>query len=188
MRGDRVHDLEGKAVARRDGRADRRVRTLDLVVDRLAHVVEEAAGLRGQHVSPELRGDDRGEAAGLDDVVQHVLAVAGAELEASEEARDLGRQAGHAGVVRGRVAGLADDQVHLGASLRHDLLDPAGMDPPVGHQLGQRDAGDLAPDGIEAREDHGLGRVVDDQVHAGCLLEGPDVAALAADDPALHLV
>src|SRR5664280_3070539 len=150
MRGDPVHDLEREVVTCRDGRADRGVRTLDLVVDRLAHVVEEAAGLRGEHVRPELRGDDRRQAAGLDDVVQHVLAVAGAELEATEEARDLGRQAGHAGVVGGRVAGLADDQVHLGASLRHDLLDPAGMDPPVGHQLRERDPGDLAPDGIEA--------------------------------------
>ena len=34
----------------------------------------------------------------------------------------------------------------------------------------------------------GLGRVVDDQVDAGRLLEGADVAPLAADDPALHLV
>ena len=33
-----------------------------------------------------------------------------------------------------------------------------------------------------------LGRVVDDQVDAGGLLEGADVAALAADDAALHLV
>ena len=32
------------------------------------------------------------------------------------------------------------------------------------------------------------GRVVDDQVDAGCLLEGADVAALATDDAALHLL
>ena len=48
--------------------------------------------------------------------------------------------------------------------------------------------GDLAADRVEAGEDHRLGRVVDDQVDAGRLLEGADVAALAADDPALHLV
>ena len=42
--------------------------------------------------------------------------------------------------------------------------------------------------GSKPAEDDGLGRVVDDQVDAGRLLEGPDVAALAADDPALHLV
>src|SRR5262249_61863378 len=33
-----------------------------------------------------------------------------------------------------------------------------------------------------------FGRVVDDEVDAGHRLEGPDVASLAADDPALHLV
>jgi hypothetical protein len=37
-------------------------------------------------------------------------------------------------------------------------------------------------------EDHGLGCVVDDQVDAGRLLQRPDVATLAADDAALHLV
>ena len=42
--------------------------------------------------------------------------------------------------------------------------------------------------GSKPGEDDRLGRVVDDQVDAGRLLEGADVAALAADDPALHLV
>ena len=42
--------------------------------------------------------------------------------------------------------------------------------------------------GSKPDEDDGLGRVVDDQVDAGGLLEGADVAALAADDAALHLV
>ena len=50
------------------------------------------------------------------------------------------------------------------------------------------EAGDLAADRVEARQHDRLGRVVDDQVDAGRLLEGADVAALAADDPALHLV
>ena len=63
-----------------------------------------------------------------------------------------------------------------------------GMDPAVGDELGDREAGDLAADRVEAREDDRLGGVVDDQVDAGRLLEGADVAALAADDPALHLV
>ena len=69
-----------------------------------------------------------------------------------------------------------------------DLFDARGVDPAVGDQLRQRQAGDLAADGVEAREHDGLGRVVDDQVDAGGLLERPDVATLAADDPALHLV
>ena len=46
----------------------------------------------------------------------------------------------------------------------------------------------LAAHGIESGYDHGFGRVVDDQVHAGGGLQGADVAALAADDAALHIV
>ena len=95
---------------------------------------------------------------------------------------------GHAGVVGGLLAGLAHDEVDLGAGLGDDLLDAAGVDPAIGDELGEGDPGDLAADRVEARQDDRLGRVVDDQVDAGGLLEGPDVAALAADDPALHLV
>ncbi len=68
------------------------------------------------------------------------------------------------------------------------LLDPVRVDPAVEDQLLQGQPGDLAADRVEAGQQHGLGRVVDDQVDAGDRLEGPDVAALAADDPALHLV
>ena len=42
-----------------------------------------------------------------------------------------GGRPGHAGLVGGRLAGLADDEVDLGAGLGDDLLDPAGVDPAV---------------------------------------------------------
>ncbi len=64
----------------------------------------------------------------------------------------------------------------------------AGMDAAVLQQLLERQAGDLAAHAVEAREDHGVRRVVDDEVDAGEVLEGADVAALAADDAALHVV
>ena len=62
------------------------------------------------------------------------------------------------------------------------------MDAAVGDELGERDAGDLAPHGVEAGQDHRLRRVVDDEVDAGEVLERADVAALAPDDAALHVV
>ena len=95
---------------------------------------------------------------------------------------------GHAGFVGGPLAGLAHDELDLGLGLGDDLLDAAGVDAAVGDELGDGDPRDLAADRVEAGQDDRLGRVVDDQVHAGRLLEGADVAALAADDPALHLV
>ena len=62
------------------------------------------------------------------------------------------------------------------------------MDPAVLDQLGQRDAGDLAANAVEGRENDRLRRVVDDEVDAGEMLEGADVPTLPPDDPALHVV
>ena len=47
---------------------------------------------------------------------------------------------------------------------------------------------DLAPHAVEARQDDRVRRVVDDEVDAGEVLQRADVAALAADDAALHVV
>ncbi len=69
-----------------------------------------------------------------------------------------------------------------------DLLDPAGVDPAIGHQALHREARHLAAHRIEAGEDHGLRRVVHDDIDAGDRLEGPDVSPLTPDDPALHVV
>ena len=62
------------------------------------------------------------------------------------------------------------------------------MDAAVHDELLQRDAGDLAAHRVERGDDDGLGRVVDDEVNARRRFEGADVAALAADDAALHVV
>ncbi len=64
----------------------------------------------------------------------------------------------------------------------------AGWMRPSHDQPFERHPGHLAAERVEAGEDHGLGRVVDDQVDAGRHLEGADVPSLAADDPPLHLV
>jgi hypothetical protein len=62
------------------------------------------------------------------------------------------------------------------------------VDAPVLDQPLERDPRRLAADRVERGQHDGLGGVVDDDVHAGGLLEGADVAALPADDAALHLV
>ena len=72
--------------------------------------------------------------------------------------------------------------------LADDLLDPGGMDAAVLQELVERAPGDFAPHRVEGGDRDRLGRVVDDQVDAGRLLQGADVAPLAADDAALHIV
>ncbi len=62
------------------------------------------------------------------------------------------------------------------------------MDAAVRDELVEGQAGDLAADGLEGRDDDRLGCVVDDEIHARRGLEGADVAPLAADDAALQVV
>ena len=69
-----------------------------------------------------------------------------------------------------------------------DLLDPRGVDAAVRNQFGEGDPGGLTAHRVETGQQDALRGVIDQHVHAGDLLEGPDVAALPADNPALHLV
>src|SRR5256885_14269117 len=68
------------------------------------------------------------------------------------------------------------------------LFDAGGMDAAVGDEDLERAAGDLAPVRIVGGDQHGLRRVVDDEIHAGVQLERPDVSALAPDDASPHVV
>ena len=136
----------------------------------------------------ELARHDAGEERDLLRVVQDVLAVAGAELQPAHQLEHVGMQVVQPQLERRRLAVLADGVVHLAADFLDDLLDARRMDAAVGDQPLDRPPRDLAPEGIEAREDDRAGRVVDDQVDAGRELERADVAALAADDAALHVV
>ena len=119
---------------------------------------------------------------------QDVLAVGGAVLHPADQLDQLGVQAVHARLVGRLLARLDQLLVDLPAHLGHDLLDAARVDAAVGDQRLERAAGDLAAHRVEAGDDHRVGRVVDDDVHAGGGLEGADVPALAADDAALHFV
>jgi hypothetical protein len=136
----------------------------------------------------DLRRDDGREVARLDHVIQHVLAVARTVLQSAEELDDLRRQPRDPGLVGGLLACLPDDEIDFGACLGDDFLDPTGMDAPISDELRDRDPGDLATNRVETTQDDRLRGVVDDQVDAGGLFEGADVATLPADDPALHLV
>ena len=165
-----------------------RVRAVDLVVDGLADVVQQAGALGDLGVGAKFGGHDAGEMSDLDGVVEDVLAVARAVLEAPEDANELGRHAVHVGVEAGLFPGLLDGGLDLSLRLKVRLLDTRRVDTPVGEQLGEREARGLAAHAVEPGEHHCLGRVVDDEVDAGGVLEGADVAPLAADDAALHVV
>ena len=183
-----MHDVGTLAIAAGEVGADDGVRALDLVVDGLAEVVKEAGPLGCDLVDAELGGHDAAERGDLRGVGQDVLSERGAIAQRAEGLDELGVQVVDAGVEGGLLPGLADALGDEGLGLLVELLDAGGVDAAVGDQVLERNAGGLATHRVEAREHDGLGRVVDDEGHAGDLLEGADVAALAADDAALEVV
>ena len=185
---DGVDDFLGLLILAGDVDADGHVAALDLVVDGLADIVQEAGALGGGHVDAELGSEQAGNVRNLDGVVEHILAVTGAVLHAAEQLDELGMQAVDVCLENGALALGLDGGVDLLLGLGDHFLDAGGVDASVLNELFERDARDFAPHGVEARERDGLGRVVDDEVAAGERLDGADVAALAADDAALHLV
>ena len=119
---------------------------------------------------------------------QHVLRIARAEMQPPEIVEQLVMQADDV-CLEGRFLSQPAD-VLLDVFLRFldDLLDPGRMNAAVLDQPLESDLGDFAAHAVETGDDHHAGRVVDDHVDAGRFLESADVASLAADDPAFHLV
>src|SRR6185295_9562228 len=183
-----VDDLLGLAVLAQQVDAELEMGAVHLAVDRLADVVEDAGPAGDLDVRLELGRHGAGQERHLAAVVEDVLAVRRPIAEASEQLDQLGVEIRDAELEDRRLALLEGLLLELRLDLLDHLFDARRMDPAVDDQAFERDPGDLAAERIEAREDDRLGRVVDDQVDAGRRLESADVAPLAADDPALHLV
>ena len=62
------------------------------------------------------------------------------------------------------------------------------MNPAILHQAVQRQAGNFATYRIEARNNNGFGRIVDDNFDTGCRFEGPDVTAFPTDHLSFDIV
>ena len=137
---------------------------------------------------PELAAHHPGDVRRLDQVLEHVLAVRGAVAQPPEQISQLRVHVGDPDVHERVLARPHAERLDLRLAALVGFLDPLRVDPAIQDQPLERQPADLAPDRVEARQQHRLGRVVDDQVDAGHRLEGADVAALPADDPALHLI
>ena len=176
------------AVLAQEIEAELEMRALQVAVDRLADVVQERRARGDVAVEAEFLGHDAGEERDFARVVQHVLSVAGAELQASHQSQHFGVEVVEPELERRRFAFLADGFLHLGLDLLDDLLDARRMDAAVGDEPRDGLARDLAAERIERRQDDRARRVVDDELDAGGLFERADVASFAADDPPLHVV
>ena len=139
-------------------------------------------------VQTELGGHDAAQVGYLARVLEQVLSVGRAVFHFADEPDQLGVQSVYAQIDCRPLAGLDDLFLDLLLHLGYDLFDTRRVDASVGHELVQREPGDFAANGIEARQDDRFGRVVDDDLDAGGCLQRPDITAFAADNAALHLV
>ena len=186
---DGVQDLlAGFPVALGQLGADLGMAALHFMIGRLADIVQQAATPRQLAVQSELFRHHAAQVRDFQAVLEHVLTVTGSKLQPAEKLHELFMDRVHADVEDGLLAELENVLLHLLLRLLDNLLDARGMDAAVLNQLAQRETGDLAADIIKRADDHDAGRIVHDDIDTRALLEGADVAALAADDPAFHIV
>ena len=159
-----------------------------LVVDCLAEVMQQTCALGKRYIDAQLAGKKTRNMRDLDGVVEYILTVGRAVFLPTKQLDDLGMQIVHARLKACAFALDLDGVVDLAACLFHHILDAGRMDASVGDELFQRQARNLAAHGVERGNGDCLGRVVDDQIDARDRLERANVAALASDDSALHLI
>src|SRR3989344_3391858 len=136
----------------------------------------------------ELGGDHSRDMRHLDGVLEHVLAVARAVIEAPEKEEDLLRKVQYARLIGGFLARLSYVIVELRFRFLHFLLYFRGLYAPVLQELLERYFRELAPQGIEGRKNYGLRRVVHDDLYARKPLERADIPPLPADDLSLQFL
>src|SRR5690606_25877624 len=172
MAGDAVHDFGVHTVALGEVGTDGSVCTFDLVVHRFTGVMQQAAHLGEIDIRAEFGSDHPGDVRGLDSVGVLILAVAGAEFEASEQFEDFRMQAVNAGFVCGAFAFFADGVLDFGAGILDQLFDACRMNAPIGDQFRHRTLGDFAAYRVKTADGHGFRCVIHHDIDTGCQLEG----------------
>ena len=176
------------AIATGELGADNGMRTLDVMVDSLAKIVQQAGTLGGHNVQAKLGSHHAAQVGNLEGMLEHVLTKRGAVAQSAQGLNDLGVQVVDTGIEGSLFASLAHALLNQVGGLVIHLLDAGRVNAAVSNKVLEGDARGLATDRIETRKHDGLGRIIDHEVDAGNLLEGADVATLAADDATLQVV
>ena len=168
--------------------ADIYMRTFNFMIQRFANVVQQAGTACGGGVKPKLRGHNTGQVGNLKRMVQNILAVASAVTQPPQKLNQFGMNSIDAGLNDGALTLLLNRRLHLTAGFINCFLNAGGVNTSIRDQALQRNAGHLAAHGFKAGKRDGLRRVVNDKVYAGHRFNRTDIAALTADDAALHFV
>ena len=150
--------------------------------------MQQGRALRHLHACANLSRHDARKVDDLERVLEDVLAIARAIAQAPEDLHELLVKLAAVRLEDRLLPRLHDRILDLRFRGVVRVLDARRVDPSVLDQLGQGDPGDLTPYAVEGGENDRLRRVVDDEVDAGEMLEGADVATFSADDATLHVV
>ena len=160
----------------------------NLMGNRFADVMQECRPpdfyLVGSHLGCEHAAD----VCRLDEMVEHVLAVAGPILESSEQGAQLGVHLAEPNFDTRPFSRGANRLFDFVLGFCGRLLERRWMDPPTIDETFEGSPGDLSAHRVEGGNRLRLGRVVNDEVDARNGLEAPDVSSVSADDAALHVV
>ena len=184
----RVDDLGRFTVAARNFAANDGVRPLDLLVNGLAEIMQQRRRFTDVHIGAQLMRDGAREYGYFNGMRQHVLPVTCAEMQPPQQFKQFGLQSVHAGIQRRPLALFADNQIHFLPRLGYHVLDTRRVDAPIDDEARQCQARNFAAYRIKAGEDHRLRCVIDNQVDAGRRLQRANVAPLAPDNAAFHLI
>ena len=185
---DGVHDFGFLLVLFGQLCAEEGVRQFGFGVWHLADIVQKAGAFRQFRVEAEFCGHGGAEVGHLLRVLQQVLSVGGTVAHLADHPHQFVADVVDTEVDAGAFSGLVDFLFDLFLGLGDHLFDTGGVDTSVGDQFFEGTAGDFAAHGVEAGEEDGVRRVVNDDIDAGEVLEGADVTSFTADDAALDVV
>ena len=167
---------------------DGHMAALDLMVNGFTDIVEQTGPLCGGYVHTQLGGNQTGNMADLNGVVQHVLAVAGTVLHTAQQLDDFGVQTVNVRFKSCPLAFCLNGGIDFLLCFGNHFFDVRRVDTSIGNQFFQCNAGHFPTHRVKAGDCNGLRRIVDNQIAAGQIFERPDIPALAADDAAFHFV
>jgi hypothetical protein len=164
------------------------MRTLDLMINRFADVMQEGPRASDGSVNAELRGKHAGDMGHFDRVLEHILPIARPEMEAPQERDKFRIEPYDAAFKRCGFAFLLHDIRNLDARFLHRLLYLGRLDTAVGYEFFERDLCDRPAQRVERRKRYPIRSVIDENVDAGRALESFDIAALFPDYFSLYFL
>ena len=132
--------------------------------------MEQGGDLADAAICADFFSDHPGHLRHFGRVLQHILAVAGAKLQLTEQAQHLLRNTHHSCLAHRIFAGLFDLFVDLLLCLGYHFFDPGWVNPAILHQHFQTQPRYLPANRIKATEHNHPWRIIDQYIDTGLSL------------------